>query len=508
MSIIPQNVNFQAGLGLPSGEFRDWWEDQPRQDYGVDVWSDEYEFVKPNVFTIEQVQELYYYFKSITLIPPAITTYHQYYWDYIIDNQYWVLEYLEDGSVNPEYAEQYYSTPFEGANTYLHEYYYVTPDAPGSIKYYGEPQPPGSEDGMQPDGTWVQNGYWFNRVPYEYANNDVGHFLIPVFSEKRYVQSDDDSKSQSSSFFQTAPYTVEYNRTFQQRMKPVCIDNTYWSLFYDGDNSNGDGTPGNALKEELGNPGSGCFYENPNHKRFHEFEETIYQNPFHNAGGFETIKFRTKHLRETTIMGNIHFYCLGRNPEDNKIYWTISSQEPQYNVDTNISSYGDSDFVTGRYYMGYSNWTTGNWEVDPQFFFARTSLKTFWSNNEENFVEDNWGFGGITLWIPDATCDIDTIAAENNDMVKRIDVQISPKVSITFLQEKQFENCFFPHSPGPESDVPDNPAPGLNFGEDYMNDFESGDQRWFNFNYDRTINSQSYINVNNDWQITNPTMTD
>ena len=48
------------------------------------------DFERPNVFTIEQVQQLYYYFKSMVVTPPATRITSQ--WvenNRIHDNTYW-----------------------------------------------------------------------------------------------------------------------------------------------------------------------------------------------------------------------------------------------------------------------------------------------------------------------------------------------------------------------------------------------------------------------------------
>lgn len=483
-----RHVNFQAGLGLPSAEFRDWWSFQPARDYGVDVWSDEYEFEKPNMFTIEQVQELYYYMKSITLTPPEVTMTHQFYWQYISSPQRWITQ--SDPKYNPQ------AKPFLGyTNTTYDEWYGYDSSVPGTIRYAKQPPPDvggePAENGEQPDGTWVINGGWFDKVYY-----GGGYIFIGKFSDRRLVITKNYGGSFNSEIWESIPYTVEYNRTFRQRMKPVCIDNTWWNYF-----DPGDGIPGNALMEEIGNPGSGCFWENPNHKRFHNFEEIIFENPFQNSGGVENIDYKCKHLRETTIMGNIHFYCLGVNPADNKVYWTISSQEKQYQVDTEIEEYGNLDFVSNRYLMGYYD----SGYDDPQSFFARVSLKTFWTSGGE-FDENYWAYGAIILWIPDASCDVDRLATETNGMVKRIDVEIAPGISITFLQEKQFEDCFYPWSSGQESNTPNFPVAGLTQGENYMLDYMMGLESYFGYNYSRQMSSQSYIKVDNDWEITNPVM--
>ena len=484
------HVNFQAGLGLPSAEFRDWWSAQPRQDYGVDVWSAEYEFEKPNVFTIEQVQQLYYYLKSIKLTPPEVTMLHQWFYQEIFEDKTWIL--TTDPDWNP------LREPFIGAETTYEEYYLYGGGVGGAIKYTQSDKPVGSEDGLQPDGTWVQNGKWFNRV--EYGSRIT---LVPVWTTKKQVNTWQAAESQTSEIWESVPYTVEYNRTFRQRMKPVCIDNTTWTSFYVGDSDilNGDGTPGNALMEEIGNPGSGSYYNNPDHKRFYNFEEVTYDNPFQNASP-AGLNFQTKHLKETTIMGNIHFYCLGVNPADDKIYWTISSQEKRYEVDTEIEEYGDLDFVSGRYEMAKFDLTDYD---DLQFFFARTSLKAYWISAE--YEQGEYGYGGITLWIPDASCDVDRLATETNRMVKRIDVDIAPGITITFIQEKEFNDpSYYPWSTGSDSDTPNSPHSGLQAGEDFMLGYTEGLEFYEGHLYGRTVSSQSYMTMDNDWEITNPVM--
>ena len=63
-------------------------------------------------------------------------------------------------------------TPFNGTTTTIGEWYDECGGVPGSIRYFQAPQPPGSSDGDQPDGTWVQNGYWFNKVPFPIDPSD------------------------------------------------------------------------------------------------------------------------------------------------------------------------------------------------------------------------------------------------------------------------------------------------------------------------------------------------
>lgn len=485
-----RHVNHLAGLGLPSGEFRSWWAYQPKTDIGVNVWGNDFE--RPNVFTIEQVQKLYYYFKSMVVTPPATRITSQWVEDNRIhDNIYWIE------TTDPQFDPN--ADAFSGANTTFEEYYLYGGGVPGSIKYYQEAQPSGSSDGLQPDGTWVQNGYWFNRVDY---GGTI--YLVPVFSAKPNVQTWDYGYSATFTDLPAgvgsplAPYTVEYNRTIRQRMRPVCIDNTYWNNFAGTSN----GVPGNALNEELGNAGSGSWYNNPDFVRFEETQTITNQQPA------TSDNIRSVYEINTTIMGSIYFYCLGIDPSDNQIKWTISSQHPEYNVDTDISGGTNArrDFNTGRFDMGY--WERYPYWYDPEYYFARRSVKMYFRDQNYNPNEEN-EFSYNTrnvLWIPDASCDIDLMLTGNyetpNKRIKKIEVLVADGLTITFLQEIIFFDIGYLFSTGSDAQL-NNPVSG-DQRDYYTYGFSGLTQQWAGFDYGLSLTSWNWFEQNNDWTITNP----
>ena len=488
-----RHVNHLAGLGLSSAEFRDWWAYQPSTGIGVNVWDNDFE--RPNVFTIEQVQQLYYYFKSMVVTPPATRITQQ--WEYakIHDNRYWPL--TNDPSYDPD------DQLFSGTTTTIGEWYDYCGGVPGSIRYFQAPQPPGSSDGDQPDGTWVQNGYWFNKVPEDPSDPSNPFFYRdPIFQSIPYNPQtwsyayDPIYKDLPAGVgISQTPYTVEYNRTLRQRMRPVCIDNTWAYAYY----STGAGTPGNALNEELGNAGSGSWWENPNFVRFEENETVI-----NSAPSIFNQNYKTTYEINTTIMGNIYFYCLGIDPSDNQIKWTISSQHPQYNVDTEIEggSTFRPDFNTGRYKMG--NWERNPYWYDPKYYFASRGCKTYFT--EPLFPDlDYFTNPRNVLWIPDASCDINAMLEDDgnlNTFVKKIDVEVSEGTTITFLQEIMWYDQPYIWSPiGEDSNVTyDNVKRYLD-----IYTFSGARQEWSGFNYSANLTVWSWFEQVNDWTITNPT---
>lgn len=494
-----KHVNHLAGLGLPSAEFRDWWVYQPRTDIGVNVWDNDFE--RPNVFTIEQVQQLYYYFKSMVVTPPATRITSQ--WvenNRIHDNTYWPL--TNDPGYDPN------DTPFNGTTTTIGEWYDECGGVPGSIRYFQAPQPPGSSDGDQPDGTWVQNGYWFNKVPYPITDPPNPFFYRdPIFLSKpynpqtwNYAYSPTFTDLPAGVGSSQTPYTVEYNRKTRQRMRPVCIDNTFWNYFAGTSN----GLPGNALNEELGNAGSGSWYNNSNFIRFQENQTVTNQNPA------TSDDIKSVYEINTTIMGSIYFYCLGIDPSDNQIKWTISSQHPEYNVDTAVRGNNRpdlSDFNTGRFDMGF--WERNPFWSDPEYYFARRSVKMYFRDqNYDPNVENEFSYNTRNvLWIPDASCDIDAMLEEDgtlNNRIKKIEVEVANGLTITFLQEIIFFDIGYLFSTGSDAQL-NNPVAG-DQRDYYTYGFTGLVQQWAGFDYSLNLTSWNWFEQNNDWTITNPTL--